>query len=100
MESGRFYRVHFTSTVRDGLLHGQDGTPGQPKSLQLDGRIAADGTAILHVVGCTGDAAYTAGGAMPEGTPFTYDIAAQFQGSRGTGTRMAGRACKLEIEKQ
>lgn len=97
---GRFYVLHFSSTVKDGVLHGQYGTAGEPSSLALDGRINADGTAMLHALGRTGESGYTTSGATPPGTPYAYDIDARFVGSSGTGTRTSGRACKLEIEKQ
>jgi len=97
---GRYYVLHFSSTVKDAVLHGLYGAAGEPGSLSLDGRINADGTATLHAIGRTGDAGLTTGGATPPGTPYAYDIDAQFQASSGKGARISGRVCKLQIEKQ
>ena len=42
------YSYEFSSTVKDGVLHGERGVKGAPGWLQLDGRILADGSAALQ----------------------------------------------------
>jgi hypothetical protein len=34
------------------------------------------------------------------GNPYSYDVAARFEGSRGTGRRLQLRACTLAFVKQ
>ena len=94
------YSFRFVSTVKEGVFHGVHGTPGEPGSLQIDGRIAADGTGKLYANGRTGSKEYVPGRDTPRGTEYGYNINAKFEGATGTGTRLEGRPCTLQFEKQ
>ena len=86
---------YFAARVKNGVLHGEHGTRGTPGWLEINGKIEADGTAILHASGIKGSETYN----MPSdgashgrsGAPYDYDISAQFKGGRGTGKRIGPR---------
>lgn len=91
------YTYQFAADVKAGVFHAQQGTPGQPNSLSVDGPIQPDGTAKFAAKGLTGSALYTN---VPAGSPYGYDITAKFQGARGTGDRIGGRACTYTFTRQ
>ncbi len=94
------YSFRFVSTVKDGVFHGLHGTAGEPSSLQIDGKIGDDGIGKLYANGRTGSKEYVPGRDTPRGTEYSYNIDAKFEGSTGTGTRIEGRPCTLQFEKQ
>jgi hypothetical protein len=94
------YSFRFVSTVKDGVFHGVHGTAGEPGSLQIDGRIGADGVAKFYANGRTGSKEYVPGRDTPRGTEYGYNIDAKFDGTTGTGTRIEGRPSTLQFEKQ
>jgi len=94
------YSFRFVSQVKDGNLRGLHGAEGQPSSLLIEGKIDADGTAKLYATGRTGSKEFVPGRDTPRGTEYGYNIDARFERSKGTGTRVEGRACRLEFEKQ
>jgi hypothetical protein len=94
------YSYRFVSTVKDGVLHGLHGTAGEPGSLEIDGKIGEDGVGKLYADGRTGSKEYVPGRDTPRGTEYGYNIDAKFEGSTGTGTRVEGRPCTLQFEKQ
>ncbi len=94
------YSFRFVSTVKDGVFHGLHGAAGEPGSLQIDGKIGADGVGKLYANGRTGSKEYVPGRDTPRGTEYGYSIDAKFEGSTGTGTRIEGRPCTLQFEKQ
>ena len=94
------YSYRFVSTVKDGVFHGLHGTAGGPGSLQIDGKIGEDGVGKLYANGRTGSKEYVPGRDTPRGTEYGYNIDAKFEGSTGTGTRIEGRPCTLQFEKQ
>lgn len=94
------YSFRFVSTVENGVFHGVHGTAGEPGSLQIDGRIGADGVAKLYASGRTGSKEYVPGRDTPRGTEYGYNVNAKFEGKTGTGNRIEGRPCTLEFEKQ
>jgi hypothetical protein len=84
------YVRNFSATVKGGLLHGEIGTRGKPGSYELDGSIAADGTATLTAqeVVLHRENAFTTSTRKPpggRGTGYSYQVAARFGGQRGTG---------------
>lgn len=93
------YSFRFTSTVKDGVLHGLHGTAGQASSLQIDGDIDANGTGKLYAKGFTGSKEYVPGRDTPRGTQYDYNIDARFGTSTGTGTRVEGRPCSYQFVK-
>jgi hypothetical protein len=94
------YSYRFDSEVKEGNLRGLHGTEGQPGSLLIEGKIDADGGAKLYAVGRTGSKEYVPGRDTPRGTEYSYNIDAHFKGAKGTGTRVEGRPCSFQFEKQ
>ncbi len=94
------YSFRFVSEVKDGNLRGLHGAEGQPSSLLIEGKIDADGTAKLYATGRTGSKEYVPGRDTPRGTEYSYSIEAHFKGTKGTGTRVEGRPCSFQFEKQ
>ena len=94
------YSFRFVSEVKDGNLRGLHGTEGQPSSLLIEGKIDADGTGKLYATGRTGSKEYVPGRDTPRGTEYSYSIEAHFKGTKGTGTRIEGRPCSFQFEKQ
>jgi hypothetical protein len=94
------FSYRFTSVVKDGHFHGLRGTEGQPSSLLIDGTISDDGTGSLYADGLTGSKEFVPGTDTAKGTEFGYHIKAHFELRHGEGTRVEGRPCTLEFEKQ
>jgi hypothetical protein len=94
------YSFRFVGEVKEGKFRGLHGTEGQPSSLLIEGKIEADGEAKLYATGRTGSKEYVPGRDTQRGTEYSYNIAARFKGTKGTGTRVEGRACSFEFEKQ
>jgi len=90
------YSFKFSATVKNGVLHAQKGTKGEPGWLQIDGSIAADGNTNLYANGLVG-AAEAAVGHRPAGTQYGYHIEAAFTESQGKGHRVEGRPCSVEF---
>lgn len=93
------FTYDFTAQVKDGAIHGEHGEKGKPAWLAVEGTIQADGSALLTANGVTGNATYSAGG-VASGTKFTYHIKAQFEGAKGTGSRVEGRTVNFTFVKQ
>jgi hypothetical protein len=93
------FTFDFPARVNDGLLKGEFGTEGAPGWLRLEGRIQTDGSAKLDAKGLTGDPKFNLKG-VQKGVPYAYDVAARFEGSRGTGRRLQLRPCELRFVKQ
>jgi hypothetical protein len=94
------YSFRFVSDVKDGKLRGLHGTEGQPSSLLIEGTIDADGAGKFYATGRTGSKEYVPGRDTPRGTEYSYSIDAHFKGTKGTGTRVEGRPCSFQFEKQ
>jgi len=93
------YKMTFLANVKNGILHGQAGTDGQPGSLKLNGTIDADGTGSIDARGFVGDPK-TAVNRESTGTPYSYRATARFEGSRGTASKVQVRPCNLTFVKQ
>src|SRR5580658_7242638 len=94
------YSYRFVSEVKNGNFRGLHGTEGKPSSLLIEGTVGADGSGRLYATGRTGSKEYVPGRDTPRGTEYSYSIEAHFQGTTGTGTRVEGRPCSLQFEKQ
>jgi hypothetical protein len=94
------YSFRFVSEVKDGKLRGLHGTEGEPSSLVIEGKIEDDGTGKLYATGRTGSKEYVPGRDTPRGTEYSYNIDAHFKDTTGTGTRVEGRPCSYQFEKQ
>jgi hypothetical protein len=92
------YAFEFPSNVKDRMLHGEKGTKNEPGWLQIDGPIAADGSASLFADGLVGAAPYAVGH-QPAGTQYGYHIDTKFSGRSGSGHRVEGRPCTVEFRK-
>jgi hypothetical protein len=70
--------------VKNGVLHGESGVRGAPNWYELNGKIAPDGSAILHASGTFGDPAYTVNHPRPNKS-WAYNVDAHFDERHGTG---------------
>jgi CHAT domain-containing protein len=75
---------HFRAKVKSGVLHGESGARGEANWYELNGKIAADGTANLHTTGTTGSTPYTPYHLHPN-TSYQYQVTAHFDDRHGTG---------------
>jgi hypothetical protein len=99
------YKWEFPSTVKDGNFHGQHGEEGGPGYLVIDGKIADDGSAKLAAKGKVVTRQNAHGIFAMKGDNYGYTIKAQFEDTKGTGSRdegagILGRACTFEFVKQ
>ena len=94
------FSYRFIGEVKDGFYEGMHGDKGEPGSLHVTGRIEEDGTAKLYADGYTGSKEYVPGTDTAKGTNFGYHINATFDHHHGTGTRVEGRPCAYEFERQ
>jgi hypothetical protein len=94
------YSYRFVSEVKNGKFRGLYGAEGKPSSLLIEGTVSMDGTGKLYATGHTGSKEYVPGRDTPRGTEYGYSIEAHFKGATGTGTRVEGRPCSLQFEKQ
>lgn len=98
------YKWEFPSTIKNGVFHGQHGEEGGPGYLVIDGTVADDGSAKLAAKGkVTQNHAH--GVFAMKGDNYSYNIKAQFEDTKGTGTRdegagILGRPCTFEFVKQ
>jgi hypothetical protein len=92
------YSFRFDSQVKDDTLHGEKGQKSKPGWYQLDGKIAADGSARFYADGLVG-ASEVAVGHRPVGTRYGYHVDAKFEGDAGTGKRVEGRPCTVEFKR-
>ncbi len=97
------YKWEFPSEVKDGNFHGQHGEEGGPGYLVIDGKIADDGSSKLEAKGTVSHNNAHGVFAM-KGNNYSYNIKAQFDDTKGTGSRDAGagilgRDCTFEFDK-
>jgi hypothetical protein len=88
------YSFKFASSVKNGLLHGEKGSRGEPGWLQIDGQINEDGKASLYADGLIGAADFAVG-RRPAGTRYGYHIDALFAAASAQGHRVEGRQCSV-----
>lgn len=98
------YKWEFPSTIKDGVFHGQHGEDGGPEYLVVDGKIADDGSSKLTAKGKVTEN-HAHGVFAMKGNNYNYTIKAQFEDTKGTGTRdegagILGRPCTFEFVKQ
>jgi CHAT domain-containing protein len=75
---------HFPAKVKNGILHGEAGARGEANWYELDGKIGANGSAVLHTKGTTGKSAYNPGHIQPN-VHYEYQVIAHFEDRHGTG---------------
>lgn len=93
------------STIQGSNFHGEHGTAGQPGYLLIEGKIKDDGSAKLEANGIVASRKYARGIFAHQGEDYSYDIKAQFEANKGSGTKSAGlgivgRECTFEFTKQ
>ena len=93
------YVIHLLAKVKDGALHGQRGSEGQPNSFTLVGKIQPDGHAALSARGMTGDPKHSVNREAP-GVAYGWRATALFEGSRGIGKKTEVRPCDLSFVKK
>lgn len=93
------YSFQFSSTVKDGVLHGEKGGKGKPGWLRLQGNIQPDGTAKIYAKGLVGAQEYAVG-RRPAGTEYGYHIVGKFSDKEGTGKRVEGRPCEVTFARK
>jgi hypothetical protein len=98
------YTWHFVSVIENNVLHGERGTANEPGYFALDGRIAADGSAKLTGNGIVASRQYARGVFAHKGEDYDYEVRAQFQETKGAGTRnegmgIVGRPCTFDFVK-
>jgi len=93
------FSYDFVAQVKDGYLRGDRRAEGSPGWLRIEGQIQADGSARLDARGLTDDPKFSPQG-VAKGLPFSYHIAARFEGSTGTGKRLELRPCDTHYKKQ
>jgi hypothetical protein len=92
------YTFRFSVQVKDGILSGQYGQAGQPRSLSLSGKIQPDGHAFIDANGVTRNPRYTVN-RVEAGTPYSYRVDLRFDGKRASGMRTRTRPCTLSFVK-
>jgi hypothetical protein len=93
------YRYQFPVEIQENVLHGEHGERDAAGWLTLDGKIEPDGSATLVAQGLTNAPPHAAGRADKK-TPYTYEVAAQFDAASGSGTRTTARKCDLVFVKE
>lgn len=95
----RGYKFFFVAEVKDGVFLGKYGNEGEPSSMKLTGPILADGSALLEATGLVGNSEKTTNKGA-RGTPYSWQVKAQFENEKGTGQRVKGRRCEVEFYKR
>src|SRR5580698_11296508 len=98
------YSWQFVSTIKDNNFHGQHSVDGAPGYLVIEGKLADDGSAKLTAKGKVTNS-HAHGVFAMKGDNYGYNIKAQFDDAKGTGTRdegagILGRPCAFEFVKQ
>lgn len=93
------YAYHFPMSVKNGLLHGERGNRGMWDFYEINGKIAADGTATIRADGITGAGTQFTKGHSPPGKTYTYAASAQFKGRQGTGKSVGPRVHSFDFVK-
>jgi hypothetical protein len=65
-------------------LHGETGNRGKENFYEINGTIAADGTATIRANGISGPSKFNRSH-IPPGTPYSYAATAKFDGRHGAG---------------
>lgn len=87
----------YPALVRDGALSARYQASNEGGgSIALQGRIGADGHAMLNAAGKVGHAEYAVGH-VGHGTPYRFHVEARFDGSGGSGRRLEQRACEFSF---
>jgi len=99
------YTWKLSSVITDSHFRGEHGTAGEPGYLLIEGPINDDGSAKLTANGIVYSRQYARGVFAAQGEAYSYDIKAQFEETKGTGTRnqglgIIGRPCTFDFVRQ
>ncbi len=92
------FSFRFDSVVKNGELHGEQGTKGKAGFLELNGTVVVDGVSHLLVNGLVGASQYAVG-SRPAGSAYAYKVDATFRGDEGIGRRVQGRPCEVTFKR-
>jgi hypothetical protein len=93
------YTYQFPVEIQENVLHGEHGVRDAAGWLTLDGKIEPDGSATLVAQGLTNAPPYAVGH-VDKKTPYTYEVAAQFDAASGSGSRTTARKCDIVFVKE
>jgi uncharacterized caspase-like protein len=95
------YTLEFVAQVKNGTFHHDQGVKGQPGWRTIDGTIEPNGSAFLKDRGLQSDRPELNPFKFKAGTPYSIDILAKFDATRGTGKRPTHpRQCDYTFAKQ
>ena len=94
------YSYRFTGEVKNGKYRGLYGSEGTPGSLLVEGTVSGDGDGKLYATGWVGSKDYVPGRSSSRGAKYGYSVEAHFKGATGTGSRIQGRSCSFQFDKQ
>ena len=99
------YTWRIPSVITAGSFRAEHGTAGEPGYLLIEGPIADNGSAKLSANGIVFSRKYARGVFAAKGETYSYDIKAQFEETKGTGTRnqglgIIGRPCTFDFVRQ
>ena len=84
------YIIHFPAKVKNGVLHGEWKNRAAPYDwFELNGKIQANGNALLNLNGVTGNSVYNISHGQSR-KPFGYQVVAHFDDLHGTGNSVGG----------
>ena len=89
------YSFQFPGQVKDGSYHAQKGKPGEPASLDIDGKIEADGTAAFFGKGYVGSIVVALG--APRGSQYAFHALGHFTHSARRRQAHRGPAVHAEF---
>jgi hypothetical protein len=82
------------ATIKDGIIHGEQGQPDVPGRLTYDGTVQPDGTLLVTAKGIT------TRNFRPPSTKFSFTMGGQLEGAQGTAIRDDRRNCNVKFAKQ
>jgi uncharacterized caspase-like protein len=82
------------ATIKDGVIHGEQGQPDLPGWLTFDGRVDPDGTLLVSAKGIT------TRNSRPPSAKFSFRMGGRLEGAQGTAIRDDRRNCDVKFVKQ
>jgi hypothetical protein len=82
------------TTIKDGVIHGQQGQPDLPGWVTYDGRVDPDGTLLVSGKGITNR------DFKPPSAKFSFRMGGRLEGAQGRAVRDDHRDCKIQFAKQ
>jgi hypothetical protein len=92
------YEFTFDVRIAGGLLDGRHGVEGQPASLHLTGEVRDGGVLEIRAQGISNASEYTVG-RIAKGTPYSYTMIGQLDGSHGSAKRREVRPCSAQFSR-